>query len=245
MSKDFSEFTRLLGADPRSRDPAFLRARDSSPEFSEAAAEAERFEAKLERALSLPEPPELTDGLLAAARQAEPASGRNHWWPAALAAGLLLAITAAGLSWRAGHRWDSVEEYVIDHYYHDGLKMLAEAGSGRVAPTEAEDLRALFAGFGAQAAPAFAELVGVVKVCITPDGKGIHMVLNTEGGLVTVIYMPNTGVEDRESFEFDGQRALLVQLEHGSAAIVGAGQQNVGDFYALVHDSILPLSGSS
>jgi hypothetical protein len=245
MSMNFSEFRRLLGAGPRSRDPDFLRARDSSPEFSEAAAEAERFEAKLERALSLPEPPGLMDGLLAAARAKKAESGRKNWLPAALAAGLLLAITAAGLTWRAGHRWDSVEEYVIDHYYHDGVKMLAEARSGQVAPTEAADLQALFAGFEAQAAPAFADLVGVVKVCVTPDGKGIHMVLNTKGGLVTVIYMPQTGVEDRESFEFDGQQVLLVQLQHGSAAIVAAGPQYVGDYYALVQDSILPLPGNS
>jgi hypothetical protein len=240
---DFSEFRRLLGAEPRSRDPDFLRARDSSPEFSSAAAEAERFEAKLERAMSLPEPPGLVDGLLAAAQGA--ASGRKNWWPAALAAGLLLAVTAAGLSWRASHHWGSVEEYVIDHYYHDGLKMLEEAGSGQVAPSEAADLQALFAEFEAQAAPALAELIGVVKVCVTPDGQGIHMVLNTEGGLVTVIYMPNTGVEDRESFEFDGQQALLVRLQHGSAAIVGAGPQSAADYYALVQDSILPLPGSS
>jgi hypothetical protein len=244
MSMNFSDFRRLLGADPRSRDPAFLRARDSAPEFREAAAEAECFEAKLERALSLPEPPGLIDGLRVAARQGD-ASGRKRWWPAALAAGMLLAIAAAGLSWRASHRWDSVEEYVVDHYYHDGVKMLAEAGSGPFAPVQAADLQELFAAFEAQAAPVFMELVGVVKVCVTPDGKGIHMVLNTADGLVTVIYMPATGVEDRQSFEFDGQQALLVQLQHGSAAIVSAGQQDAGALYALVQDSILPLPGSS
>ena len=244
MSMDFSEFRRRLGAEPRNRDADFLRARDASPEFSEAAAAAERFEGKLERALSLPEPPGLIDALLGAA-QAAPAPGRRNWWPAALAAGLLLALTAGGLSWRASHHWDSVEEYVIDHYYHDGVTMLEEARSGQVAPTAAADLQALFARFGAQAAPALTELIGVVKVCVTPDGQGIHLVLNTESGLVTVIYMPNTGVEDREFFEFDGQQAQLVQLQHGSAAIVGAGPQGAADFYALVQDSILPLPGSS
>ena len=241
---DFSDFMRRLGAEPRSRDADFLRARDASPEFSEAAAAAERFEVKLELALSLPEPPGLIDALLGAARET-PASGRRRWWPAALAAGLLLALTAGGLSWRASHQWDSVEEYVIDHYYHDGLKMLEETRSGQVAPTTAADLRALFASFDAQATPALTELIGVVKVCVTPDGQGIHMVLNTESGLVTVLYMPNTGVEDREAFEFDGRQALLVRLQHGSAAIVGDGPQSAADFYALVQDSILPLPGNS
>lgn len=244
MSMDFSDFKRLLGADPRCRDPVFLRARDASPEYRAAAAEAERFEVLLQRALSLPEPAGLIDALRAAVRQGhDPVPKR--WWPAALAAGLLLALTAAGLSWRASHHWDSVEQYVVDHYYHDGVTMLAEAGAGQLPPVQAADLQALFASYEAQAAPAFAELVGVVKVCVTPDGNGIHMVLDTEGGLVTVIYMPNTGVEDRQSFEFDGQQAVLVQLRHGSAAIVSAGPQNTGALYALVQDSILPLPGSS
>jgi hypothetical protein len=244
MSMNFSDFRRLLGADPRSQDPAFLHARDSSPEFREAAAEAERFEATLERALSLPVPPGLIDGLQAAARQGD-ASGGKRWWPAALAAGTLLAIAAAGLSWRGSHRWDSVEEYVMDHYYHDGVEMLAEAGSGQLAPVQSAELQELLAAVEAQAAPALAQLVGVVKVCPTPDGNGIHMVLNTTDGLVTVIYMPDTGVEDRQSFDFDGQQAILVQLQHGSAAIVSGGQQDPGALYALVHDSILPLPGSS
>jgi len=47
MSMDFSEFSLRLGADPRNRDPEFLRARDSSPEFSAAAELAERFEQQL------------------------------------------------------------------------------------------------------------------------------------------------------------------------------------------------------
>lgn len=244
MSMDFSEFKRLLGADPRSRDPAVLRARDASPEFREAAAEAERFEDSLERALRLPEPPELLDGLRALAQPKKSATGRETWWPMALAAGLLLAITAVGFNWWSGHHWDSVEEYVIEHYYHDGLKLLAVTGSADSAKLQA-DVQDMFASFDVQAAPPLADVISVIKHCVTPDGKGIHMVLETGGGLITVIYMPGTRVEDRETFAFDDQQVLLVQLAHGSAAIVGSGRQNVADYYALVHDSIQPLPGST
>ena len=38
MSMSFTEFKRLLGTDPRSRDSEFQRARASSPEFEKAAA---------------------------------------------------------------------------------------------------------------------------------------------------------------------------------------------------------------
>lgn len=240
MSMDFSEFKRLLGAEPRTRDPAVLRARDASPEFREAAAEAERFEDRLERALRVAEPPDLLDGLRAIAQPKRTAARRETWWPMALAAGLLLAISAAGLNWWSGHHWDSVEEYVIEHYYHDGLKLLADTGSA-----DAANVQAMFADFDVQAAPPLADVISVIKHCITPDGKGIHMVLDTGGGLITVIYMPGTRVEDREIFGFDDQQALLVQLQHGSAAIVATGRQNVADYYALVQDSIQPLPGST
>ena len=63
MSMDYSEYKRLLGADPRNRDPEFLRARDASPEFREAALEADRFETQLERALAVKPPADLIETL--------------------------------------------------------------------------------------------------------------------------------------------------------------------------------------
>ena len=44
MSMNFSDFKRLLGADPRSQDPETLRARQSAPEFETAALEGVEVE---------------------------------------------------------------------------------------------------------------------------------------------------------------------------------------------------------
>jgi hypothetical protein len=240
MSMDFSEFRRRLGAEPRSTDPELLRARDSSPEFAAAAAEAEAFEAALERALQLPEPAGLVEDL-----RALPAgsAGPRHrrWISLALAAGLLLAVGIAGIDRLLHPRWDSVEAYVIDHYYHDGVKMLAQ----EPAPQDPARLRKLFARFEVEAAPELQRIVGVIKICVTPDGQGLHMVLNTDSGPVTVIYMPGTPAEDRERFDFDGQSAVLVQMELGSAAIINADSQDPAAWYAFVHDAIRPPAGTS
>ena len=70
------------------------------------------------------------------------------------------------------------------------------------------------------------------------------MVLNTAEGPATVIYMPGTPVPDRERFGFDGQQAVLVRMEHGSAAIIGAAPQDPARLYAFVHDSIRPRQPS-
>jgi hypothetical protein len=245
---DFSDFKRLLGADPRNRDPEFLRARSASPEFEEAAAEADRLEALLERAMALPVPETVLDDLRAIPdTQPDPrtddlsaAPARRRFFPLAMAASLLIAAGAVGLIWNLNPHWDSVEDYVSDHYRHDGPSLLA-AAEGQVAG----GVQDLLAEFDVEALPALAGIVGVIKYCPTPDGRGVHMVLNSERGLVTVIYMPDTPVTDRERITFDDREAVLVALKSGSAAIIGSPEQQVSEFYALVQQSIVPVPGTT
>ena len=240
MSMNFSEFKRLLGAEPRNGDPEFQRARHSAPEFEEAAADAERFETKLERATSIPAPVGLLEDIMAITRQpSEPAKTRG-WWPMALAASVLIAVGAAGLSWNMNRSWDSVEDYLVYHYRHDGEKVMARADGGT-----AGDVQAILSGLDVQAGPALADIVGVIKYCPTPDGKGVHMILNTETGPVTVIYMPHTKVTDGEMLAFDNVEAILVELQSGSAAIIGPDEQLISSLSGLVQDSIVPVPGNS
>lgn len=239
---DFSEFRQLLGADPRSRDPSFLRARESSPEFRSAAAAADRFERQLEHALALDMPPGLAERLSAIPRRAgqprDAGASRRTAWRFALAASLLLAIGAAGLTWRLTPHWDSVEEYVADHYRHDGPSMLAQVAED----PGAVDVSALLAEFGVSAAPALAGIISVIKTCATPDGKGLHMVLDTDRGLVTVIYMPATVVTDGAHVRFDDRDAVLVTLRSGSAVIIGSEAQQVAGLQSLIRESIVPVA---
>ncbi len=236
MSMNFSEFIRQLGAEPRSRDPEFLRARQSSPEFLQAAKEADAFEEKLARAMDLQLPDDMMESILQISRNPAGAAVTTPWWRSmALAAGILIAVGAAGITWNMTRGWDSVDEYLADHYSHDGPSLVARAGGKTT-----KDIQAIFALFNVEATPELAEIVSVIKYCPTPDGKGVHMVLNTSEGPVTVIYMPATEVIDHETLEFDGMQALLVSLEKGSAAIIGTGSQSISALYSVVQDSIIP-----
>ena len=162
---DLSEFRRRLGAEPASQDAEMRAARRAGPEFEAAAAAADRFEALLREAVDVPVPGGLVDDL--AALRAPTARRR---WPVALAAGLLLAIGAAGVTWQLRPGWDSVEDYVIAHYRHDGAGLLE-----RRTATEPARAQALLAEFDLAAAPGLAGIIGVIKVCPTPDGRGIQL----------------------------------------------------------------------
>ncbi len=237
MSMDFTEFRRKLGAEPRSTDPAFLAACESTQEHRDATAQALDLEEKLERAFAVPAPADLLDGMKDVPGRSRRSLRR---WPMALAASLLVAVGAAGVGWQMNRGWDSVEEYVVDHYRHDGAKVVAQA-----LESSHGDVHAILAEFDVDAAPQLANIIGVIKYCPTPGGKGVHMILNTESGPVTVFYMPQTDVTDREMLAFDGKEAMLVDLEKGSAVIIGSGAQQVQDLYAVVHDSIVSLDGPS
>ena len=240
MSMNFSEFKRFLGADPRSRDPEFQRARHSSPEFEEAAARAERFETKLERSASIAAPDGLMEVIKAISQQQAASTKSKGWRRMALAASVFIAVGAAGLTWKMNPHWDSVEDYLAYHYRQDGEKLLTRADGA-----SANDVQALLSELNVRATPALAGIIGMIKYCPTPDGKGVHMILNTETGPVTVFYMPETEVTDKEMLVFDNMEAILVDLQSGSAAIIGPDPQLISSLYSFVQDSILPIPGNS
>jgi hypothetical protein len=233
---NFSEFKKLIGADPRNRDPETLRARNSAPEFMAAAAEAEAFEEKLQSALNIRPPDELLAGIKALSQQPvsqQPARRRN-WVPLALAASLLIAVGTIGMVWKQSHQWDSVEAYVADHYSHDGAALVEQATE----IVAGQDIAKILAKLDATVDQQLSGRIRFIKFCPTPDGRGAHMVVSTKQGPMTIIFMPNTQVTDGEMVKFDQMHALLVNLEHGSVAIIGKQSQTVESLAIVVRESI-------
>ena len=239
MSMNLSEFIRQLGTDPNSQDPQFLRVRDSAPEFIRATRESAQFEHKLARAIAVPVPMSLLADLKETARTT--AGGPTRWRYYAMAAGLLLALTAAGITWRMSTlRFDSVEHYVAYHYHHDGEDVLARADGQR-----ADNIEEVLSGFNIKLAPGLAGRVSLIKFCPTPAGMGAHLVVTTASGPVTIIFMPDTLVADGEMLAFDGMQAQLVGLGRGSAAVIGTSSQNVAELHSLVQSSFISLGSEA
>jgi len=231
MSMNFSEFKKLLGADPWNRDPETLRARNSAPEFEAVAVDAEAFEEKLQAALNVQPPSGLLNDIKGITQQ--PAQSRN-WMPLALAASVLIAIGAVGMAWKQSNQWDSVEEYLADHYSHDGPGLVARATDTVDEQLVIQIMASLDASMGQQ----LAGNIKFIKFCPTPEGRGAHMVVSTDQGPMTIIFMPKTQVTDGTVITFDQMQALMVSLDHGSAAIIGTQTQTIESLEAVLRESI-------
>ena len=101
-----------------------------------------------------------------------------------------------------------------------------------------QDISRILAKLDARADQELAGRIKLIKFCPTPDGRGAHMVVSTDQGPVTIFYMPKTQVTDGEMVEFDQMHALLVSLEHGSAAIIGEQSQNVENLVTILRNSL-------
>lgn len=228
MSMSFSEFKRLLGADPYNRDSGTLGARSSGPEFELAAETAEAFEHKLESVLRIQPPADLLETIQAIPEQ------RFNWMPLAMAASLLLAIGAVGVAWQQSQQLQQVEAYLAKHYANDGSVLLKRAAGG----VSAQSIHRIMASLNATVGQPLTERIQYIKFCPTPAGRGAHMVVSTQQGPVTIIFMPETLVTDGKVVEFDQMHAYLLNLEHGSVAIIGTRTQPVETLKVVVKNAL-------
>ncbi len=233
-----SELEKNLGAEPRETAARLEREGGLDPEQRAAVDEALAFEDRLERALRVPvDEDALVKSLLAAPKTAQRRFEPPHWL--AMAASLFILVGVSGLVWVALQPGGtpSVADYVAQHYAHDGEAVLARADEGATA----QDVEAVLARLGAQASNALAGQVQFIKFCPTPDSQGAHMILATEDGPATVIFMPAVQVDEPLLLEFDGVNAKVVGLDSGAAAIIGASDRVADDLRAQLQAGMKPL----
>ena len=216
---NYREFKRRLMVDPYDRDEAFEQLRRDDPECARAAEESDQFERKLRAALSVPVPANLADELI----REQPAQ-QQRWqppWPVSMAAGLLAGVLlASAVFWQLeGSRNPDadVTRFLTAHWQEDGHVVLANAQSGM----DIEQVREVLSAIRLDADAELLQQVAFATNCPTPNGRGVHMVVNTESGPVTVIYMPGVKADDGRQLQVDGRRAMLVRMHSGSAALIG------------------------
>lgn len=242
---NFSEFRKRLGAEPRSQHPELIRARDSDPEFRDAAEEAAAFEDKLETALKVSAPDDLLRRIRAipeAPVRDGAAVSRPAWQWLAAAAVVVAGVGFASVSWyESTFHWETVDDYVIDHWARDGEQFLQLADGQPVSQSNAE---ALFASFDMQVSSALARQIDFAEKCKTPDSRGVHMVITTDQGPVTLIFMPKVETVDGHILPFGNQLAATLELESGSALVIGPNEDIIASVYAMAREGIRPIANA-
>lgn len=251
---NYLEFKRQLMVDPYSTDQTFLAAKEQDEQFVQAADEADEFERLLQQAVNVEVPPGLAEQIMLRTSieeglrtdvRSEPAVTSRPVWPQALAAGLFAAaITAGVMNWNqpigsAGEP-ESMETYVVEHWQQHGASAIQASNAEFSTP---EELKQVLAAVGVEANQDFLERVRYGKNCPTPKGDGVHLVIGTEHGPITLFYAPKVNSETRR-MSIDDVVAILVQMQSGSAALVGEHEteesmREIGD---MINSSLRPMS---
>lgn len=214
---NYLEFRRLLGADPNHPDPELQRLKREDPRCARDFDRAQELERKIERALEVPVPEGLADRILLAQSTNERKHGRRRRqrWFMGLAASMVLGIgMAGGLLW-SDRSLASLERHVVNHIRHEPQALM------RIEGVPFERVREALAEFGLDLRAPIGS-VTFVKRCPTPNGEGLHLVVRTAEGPVTVLYMPDTAAgAEGHRFARDGLDGMLFQAGGSSVAVVG------------------------
>jgi hypothetical protein len=231
---NLNEFRKLLGADPREREPESQLAPPSGPEFDAARREAADFEDTLHAAAAVPAPDdELLEHLLAIPEQ-QPRR-QSHWF--AIAASVVVAIGAAGLLWNILRPAPSLDEHIAWHYALDGERLMAMAST----EFDINKAQEILAHFGFSATAELQGRIQFMKICPGYEGESAHMIVQTEGGPISIFIMPGVSGEEHQ-FEFDGMQAYLVTIGDSMAAIIGRPEQTVSAYGNLVRGALTRTS---
>jgi len=245
---NYLEFKRQLMVEPGSQNAAFLRARETDERHRQAFVEAMQFESDLQQAVQIPVPNDVPDSCInrvfatvstAADTRDHAAASDKHrsWaWLPAMAAGLVMGIaltTAVFVVERVSD--DSIAGYLAAHWQDDGPEVISRSA---LAPMNADNIQRILATLNLDMSSDYAGKFMFAKNCPTPEGLGLHMVVQTDQGPATVIYIPARSDYDPASFRVHGMQAQLVALQQGSVAILGNNQQVIDSTADLMHKAL-------
>lgn len=231
------EARRELLADPLRPSEALRAHLDECVSCAATAKRARSMDERLYNALKLPVPEGLADRLLLT--QTTRHRRRLQGPFLALAAAVVLSVGAV-VFWQFGvqpvSQAQALERYVVDHIKHEPAALVSRERVPRAAVVE------LLAAHGLELTGSLENVV-FAKRCPTPDGMGLHFVVNTDRGPVTLIYMPGQSLGERVAVEAETLSGYVTRFRDGALALVGAPGQSLDDVAARVGSAVASKRG--
>lgn len=207
---DELEFRRQLLADPQARQPEMQQQLQHDLQRQRYQQELLEMEQKLKQSLQLPVPSDLADRLLLAqgiASFSERKQQRQRWLSLAaaiLVIGLLAPALYKQLFWS-----DQLADHALAHVYHEAAYLLDQSTD-----LPLTEVNQLLADFNAELMQ-WPGAVRYARYCDFQGLRSLHLILQTEDGLLTVFVMPPqhalTGGEQFADQNFHGQSLQLGQ----------------------------------
>lgn len=208
---DCLEFRRSAGADPQRLGPAAVAHANACPRCAAHWRELLDLDARILAALRVPVP------LLGTAVQpfvtaARPAASRHRWF--AFAASVIGGVLVGSLLWVSSPR-ASLAGDLVAHMGHEPGVMIATSAAadpGRV--TEVLERGGIRLRPGA-------DMVSYASTCRFRGHRVPHLVVQTDGGPVTVMVLRHERIESPGRFDEQGYAGTILPAGPGSIAVIG------------------------
>ncbi len=229
---NYFEFRQQLLKDSFTKDEEFHRLRKEDLRCAKAYKEAMAFEKTLKKALNIKAPDNLKDSIVL--RQTTQHTLTRSFRNYAIAATVLISFVIVSATWYL-QKPGSIEQFIIESVALESNVPLSENS------ISLNKIKLVFAEFETEVNGDLGE-VRFIHDCHTPGGTGVHMVVSTDAGLVTIYYMPKTTLsKDRIDFETANEKAILVAMERGSIAIIADTRQQLAAIEPTLKNNLVFL----
>ncbi len=232
---NYFEFKNILDADPYAKDPEFLYAKNNDKRCSKAYLAAMEKEQIILAALSIPVAAHDIEHIKfhqAQVQQTQQHQFRNNYLAAAASAMLLFG---AGIFFLSDSKSSDLEKFINEALMMEPAVYMSEAELTQ------EELAPLFASINTALDGDLGQ-VHFMKLCPTLNGKGARMVvMNDLNQPITVLYMPNSPVDQAINMQMKGFKGKIVALEQGSAAIIARPHESTAQIETALINTLKPL----
>ena len=229
---NYFEFKNILDANPYSQDEDFLHAKNNNKRCLMAYNTAMEKEQIIHAALSIPVPAHDIEHIKFHQAQNQQNQFRSNYLAIAASAILLFG---AGILFLSNTQSSELEKFINDALMMEPAVYMSDAEIPH------EELAPIFASINTALDGDLGD-VHFMKLCPTLNGKGARMVvMNDLNQPITVLYMPNSPVEEALNMQMEGFKGKIVALEQGSAAIIARPHESTAQIENALINTLKPL----
>ncbi len=229
---NYFEFKNILNADPYSNNADFLHAKNNDRRCAKAYQDAMIKEQMIQAALNIPVPAHDIEHIKFHQAQHQQNQFRNNYL--AMAASAILLV-GAGIFFLSSSQSSDLEKFINEALMMEPAVYMSEAEIPH------DELAPIFASINTAIDGDLGD-VHFMKLCPTLNGKGARMVvMNDLNQPITVLYMPNSPVEEAVNMQMEGFKGKIVALEQGSAAIIARPHESTAQIENALKNTLKPL----